>query len=276
MRCKPVFVMALVVGCKAPEGSTAAPAAKGDVYEAEVTVLEAPGKPPMLCWNVMTSLPPQCGDIPTKEWSWDAVEGEERASGVTWGRYHVVGRYDGDVFTVLEAGPPQPDDRPRDDTEITSPCEPPEGGWQASDPSRAQQSDVDAVVERARSAPDHAGFWLVYLDKPQGEREVAPGRILLNAAFTGDLERHRAELAELWGGPLCMVEHARTLEQLTTIQSELSARAQEIGLLSSATDEVRNRVDVDVKFADETAQAEMDAKYGKGTVRLTSALRPAD
>jgi hypothetical protein len=241
-----------------------------------VTVLEAPGKPPMLCWSVLTSLPPQCGDIPTADWSWEEVDGEERLNGVTWGRYHVVGRYDGKLFTVTDAGPPKPDVRAPEDDAITSPCKPPDGGWQASDPARAKQSDIDAVVERARAAPDHAGFWIVYLDKPQGEREVAPGRILLNAAFTGDLERHRAELAEIWGGPLCMVEHEHTLAQLTTIQEELGAQAQALRLLSSGTDEVRNRVLVDVVFADADEQAKMDAKYGKGTVVLSSALRPIE
>ena len=272
-----VVVSALVLGgCAGRKSGGETPAAKDDLYEANVTVLEAPGRPAMLCWSVATSLPPQCGDIPTAEWSWEKVDGEERLNGVTWGSYHVVGRYDGKVFTVVEAGPPRGDDRPREDTAITSPCATPDGGWQASDPTRAKQSDVDAVVERARSAPDHAGFWLVYLDEPHGEREVAPGRILLNAAFTGDLERHRAELEELWGGPLCMVEHEHTLEELTRIQSELTAQAKGLRLLSSGTDEVRNRVLVDVVFADADAQAKMDEKYGKGTVVLSSALRSVE
>jgi hypothetical protein len=95
-------------------------------------------------------------------------------------------------------------------------------------------------------------------------------------AFTGDLDRHRAELAEIWGGPLCMVEHEHTLAQLMKVQEELGMRAKELRLLSSSTDEVRNRVVVDVIFADADDRAEMDEKYGKGTVVLSSALRPAE
>jgi hypothetical protein len=265
---------ALLLGCGARPHGGAAPVDDGVVYEANVTVLEAPGKPAMLCWNVMTSLPPQCGDIPTTNWSWDDVDGEETASGVTWGSYHVEGRYDGERFTVLQAGPPQPTDGQREEDAITSPCDPPSGGWTAPDVARATQADMDAAIERARAASDHAGVWIVQLDGQRGEAEPAPGRILLNAAFTGDVERHRTELAEVWGGPLCVVEHGHTLEQLTSIQTELGAQAKTLRLLSSSTDEVRNRVMVDVIFADADDQTAMDAKYGKGTVKLSSALRP--
>lgn len=268
------FGTLLLVGCAGSGAGPSAPAlANGDVYEADVTVLEAPGKPAMLCWNVATSLPPQCGDIPTADWSWDAVEGEERAAGTTWGRYHVVGRYDGEVFTVLEVGAPQAGGSSPEGDAITSPCAEPSGGWTVTDASRADESHIEAVVQRARAAPDHAGFWLVYLDGARGEGAVAPGRILLNAAFTGDLDRHRAELAEVWGGPLCVVEHERTLAELESIQQDLLVRAKELRMLSSAGDEVRNRIVVDVIFADAKAQAAMDARYGEGAVKLSSALR---
>jgi hypothetical protein len=267
---------ALVVSACGPRGGNpSAPAAHGPLYEADVTVLEAPGKPAMLCWSVATSLPPQCGDIPTSGWSWDDVDGEEHASGVTWGSYHVVGRYDGDVFTMVDAGPPQPQP-PRESDAITSPCATPADGWAVPDPARAGQEHVDVAVERARTAPDHAGVWITYLGGPPSEQPTAPGGILLNAAFTGDVERHRAELAEVWGGPLCVVEHARTLAELTEIQTQLLAESKALRMLSSGTDEVRNRVVVDVIFADAKVQAAMDARYGKDTVRLSSALRRVD
>jgi hypothetical protein len=267
---------ALLLGaCSRNREGAAAPTANGQLYEANVTVLEAPGKPAMLCWNVNLSLPPQCGDMVTAGWSWDDVEGEQRASGVTWGSYHVVGHYDGKVFTVVEAGAPQPGDPPREDTEITSPCEPPAGGWTAPDPARTRPTDMEAVTTQVRAAADHAGLWIVYLDGSPGEGEAAPGRVLLNVAFTGDLERHCAELAELWGGPLCLVQHTRSLAQLEEIQSALTTEAKQLGMLSASTDEVGNRVVVDVTLAEAADQAAMDERYGKGAVRLTSALRPA-
>ncbi len=50
-------------------------------------------------------------------------------------------------------------------------------------------------------------------------------------------------------------------------------RAKELGMLSSASDEVRNHIVVDVIFADAKDQTAMDARYGKDTVKLSSALR---
>lgn len=277
MRMHKLFVCAALAlsACGPRTGTTTSPEGEGPLYEADVTVLQAPGKPAMLCWSVATSLPPQCGDIPTSGWSWDDVDGEEHASGVTWGSYHVVGRYDGDVFTVVEAGSPKPQP-PREGDAITSPCAAPTDGWPVPDPTRADQQHVDVAVERARTAPDHAGVWITYVDGPPGERPVAPGGIVLNAAFTGDVERHRTELAEVWGGPLCVVEHPHTLAELTQIQTDLLAEQKTLRMLSSGTDEVRNRIVVDVIFADAKTQAEMDARYGKDTVRLVSALRPVD
>ena len=77
-----------------------------------MTVLEQRGETPfpkhgaMLCLGAMAmSYPPQCGDVPIANWNWDAVEGEEKASGASWGQYHVVGTYDGEIFTVTHVGP---------------------------------------------------------------------------------------------------------------------------------------------------------------------------
>lgn len=51
---------------------------------------------------VAESYPPQCSGIPLAGWSWDAVDGAETASGVTWGAYAVQGAYDGGTITVTE------------------------------------------------------------------------------------------------------------------------------------------------------------------------------
>ena len=108
----------LAAGCGAaevgevaePEQAAAPPEDAAEaLYEATGTVLEAPGGGPMLCLGPMLmSLPPQCGDIPIRGWSWDAVEGEQRHGGVRWGEFRVVGRYDGETFALVEAGPPGP------------------------------------------------------------------------------------------------------------------------------------------------------------------------
>lgn len=56
----------------------------------------------------------------------------------------------------------------------------------------------------ARAEPDSAGAGLDARHQP-GERGVHI------AAFTGDLDHHRAEQRGLWGGPLYIVQLERSL-----------------------------------------------------------------
>ncbi|WP_448004443.1 hypothetical protein [Agromyces bauzanensis] len=64
------------------------------------TVLEKDGTPELCLGAIAESYPPQCGGPEVIGWDWDAVEGEETASGVTWGAYAVWGDWDGDTFTI--------------------------------------------------------------------------------------------------------------------------------------------------------------------------------
>ncbi len=64
---------------------------------ASATVLDDGSGPELCLGAVMTSLPPQCDGLPVAGWSWPAA-GTERASGVTWGSFVVVGRYEGRRF----------------------------------------------------------------------------------------------------------------------------------------------------------------------------------
>jgi hypothetical protein len=50
----------------------------------------------------MESYPPQCSGPDILGWDWAAVDGEESASGVTWGAYAVQGTWDGERFTVTQ------------------------------------------------------------------------------------------------------------------------------------------------------------------------------
>ena len=60
----------------------------------------------MLCLGtILESLPPQCGDVRIANWDWDRIKGEERLSGTTWGRYHVMGTLDGKAFIVTDVDP---------------------------------------------------------------------------------------------------------------------------------------------------------------------------
>lgn len=70
------------------------------------TVLQEDGEDPQLCLGaVAESYPPQCTGETLAGWDWDAVDGEESASGVTWGAYALTGTWDGSVFTTNSVVP---------------------------------------------------------------------------------------------------------------------------------------------------------------------------
>ncbi|WP_136707126.1 hypothetical protein [Agromyces sp. H66] len=64
------------------------------------TVLEKDGTPELCLGPIAESYPPQCGGPEVIGWDWDAVEGEETASNVTWGAYAVWGDWNGETFTI--------------------------------------------------------------------------------------------------------------------------------------------------------------------------------
>lgn len=84
----------------APSDSIAAP---GQVI-GQGTVLQKDDEAPQLCLGaVAESYPPQCSGPEITGWDWNAVDGEETASGVTWGAYAVTGTWDGTVFAAESA-----------------------------------------------------------------------------------------------------------------------------------------------------------------------------
>ena len=260
-----------------PSGQPSAAPLRDMRYETNAIVLQQGRGPVMLCLGaIQLSLPPRCGTLPIANWSWDRVNGEHRASGVTWGAYQLLGTFDGAAFHVIRVGAPQPARQdPSDRIEI--PCPQPPGGWVASDPSRTRESDRSAAGALVDRQPDSAGWWVKVIHRPVGTDVYGPSDVVLNAAFTGDIERHQTELARVWGGPLCVVRYERTDAELRGIQSELtSSVAKKYGmrLLSAYVDVVRNRVVVDVVIFDEELKAALDGRYGKGAVWLTAELRP--
>lgn len=74
---------------------------KGEVV-GQGTVLDDGGSAKLCLGAIAESYPPQCSGIPIDGWTWDALEGSETASGVTWGAYAVQGTYDGQTFTVTQ------------------------------------------------------------------------------------------------------------------------------------------------------------------------------
>jgi hypothetical protein len=276
-----------VAEVSAPTGS--APSLPA-VYEADLTVLEQRGESsfpkhgPMLCLGAMAmSYPPQCGDVPIANWDWDAVEGEEQASGASWGQYHVVGTYDGEVFAVTDVGP-YGDDPPQAGSEVdfSSPCPEPAGGWVLPDPKQSTQQEASGASAYAESQPDLVNSWVTHFDPADpGNTELDEfDPVIFNAVFAGDVERHEAEIRKRWAGPLCVVAgEGPTKTELSGVRAEAEAYVTgELGLqmLGSSTGGVEPVIEIGVVADPEgEGQAALDARW-PGIVRLFPALRPVE
>ena len=190
----------------------------------------------------------------------------------TSGTFHLVGTYDGDVFTLTE--PPRPSGpispgagRP---PIVESPCATPPGGWQVTNPGRVGLADYTAMTDAARADPDFAGIW----SGPNVSNDVAHS--VLDIAFTGNLDAHRAMLAQLWGGPICVVRHPHSYAELERVAHGLSNADRQLGLqlISWGPDDVGDVVHADVVAATAATRRAVDQRFGEGVVDLVSVLRP--
>ena len=268
-----VVVSVVLAACGAPGGVRSGPETPRGLYATTTTVLSSPSHGPMLCLGgILESLPPQCGDVPIPNWDWQQVQDEERRAGTTWGRYRLVGKYDGEAFTVTEVAPAEEGDPPHDDEPIPTYCDKPEGGWPVPDPGREDDDDVIAANAAVRKDPEFAGLWIQY-PLPATASETR-SLTLLNVAFTGNLARHEAVIREHWGGPLCLVEFERSFRDLRRIQAELSDKEFNFKSLWSGLDVRRNLVEIGVIVIDDASRKALDERYGPGTVRTDPGLRP--
>jgi hypothetical protein len=277
----------LLSACAEPDPDPAAPrqAAQRQEqrYETTSTVLQSPEHGPELCLGVVAlSLPPQCRGLPIPNWRWDQVTGQESHAGTTWGRYRLVGTYDGASFTVIRAdrpppAAPRPSAAERFKDEPKTPCPEPAWGWPVPDPAKASEEDMQAAWRAAQAQPDFAGLWLSYLE-PMGHNVAEdPGEFVLNVAFTGDLQRHEVELRTRWGGRLCVTRQPRTMAELHRIQRELGgAVGKELGLrvVSTSRSDDENVVNLEVLVLDEQTRQAIQERYGAGAVRATATLTP--
>lgn len=269
-----LLLLALWTVACADEGpAPASPPPISGRYEANATVLDDGNGPELCLGAIAESLPPQCGGIPVRGWSWGAVEGEQSASGVTWGAFHVVGEYDGSSFTIDRAGPPEAVP-PDDGDPFATPCPEPADGWTSSGPATSEK-DLNAAMRVAEDIPTYAGLWIDNLGDPVEFAE--PGPMVLNVAFTGEPESHEEALRGAWDGPLCLVSFDHTFRELQRVQDELSDGGAEragLELLFSSIDVMTNQVEVGVVVTSPEAELALDETHGAGTIRVTPALRP--
>ncbi|NRQ30721.1 hypothetical protein HII36_02565 [Nonomuraea sp. NN258] len=273
----------LLAACGSVPANPASPAS-GVRYQADLTVLSDAGHGPQLCWEVQTSAPPQCAGPDIVGWDWSAVEHTEER-GTRWGRYHVVGTWDGARLTLTEPpGPVDPDAERGEETDLRSSCTAPPGGWRPVDPAKATEKAMRAAIRRAERLDGHAATWLdqSYLDTVDGFDLDDPDsverygndskRLVLNLLFTGDPTRHEAAIRELWGGALCLGRAERSAAEL----AEATKRAEKeiTDRVYVVTDGRAGRVEIGLWVATPERQREANRRYGEGVVVLRGLLQP--
>lgn len=247
-----------------------------DAFEANAFVLENREHGPELCFGgVATSLPPQCGGVPAIDWDWEEVEGEESRSGSTWGYFYVMGSYDGDTFTVEDAGKPK---RGLDGGPHYGPTRSACSERKPTDRDRWTSQHLDRSTRYANRRREVSAVWIDYLKDPRkNEESEDPDEVVLNVAFTKRIEHHEKKLRKIWGGPLCVVEYEYSRHYLQAIQKELHdemGRRLDLDINASGIDEVASEVELEVVWIDRARRDYIDARYGRGVVKTFAALHP--
>jgi hypothetical protein len=259
---------------------TTVPAAAGTVTsKVPVTILDDGGGAELCLGGVMDSYPPQCGGPRLTDWTWADHRGDfEEANGVQWGEFVVTGTFDGKAFTLTRAVPADEYDggTVESDTDFSTPCGEPDGGWRVLDPTRTTDETMQAAFEHASRLPGYAEAWmdqsrnLADGQDDTGEAMNDPAYVTINVRVTRDVGGAETELRKVWGGALCVSKAKHTEAELHRIQNELQDLP---GMLGSGP--ARDLVDAYVIHDDGSLQAWADATYGAGLVRISSALVPA-
>jgi hypothetical protein len=233
------------------------------LYEVIGTVIEESGGP-RLCYVVLESLPPQCGDgVQLVDWSWDSITVEMNQNEITWvDQIYLTGTYDPEArsFTVVSAGLPTDSDRERlllarPLPDFSVPCAPPPGGW----PARTEEWPGEQIA----ALEGYAGAWI---DEAQH---------VFTVKFTGDLAAAEAAVRERYDGALCVVSAEHTAEDLSAIQQQLLEMSS-VQFLGTAVhvDASGEWVAAETFAPDPAHQAAFDEEFGVGVVRLSSWLQP--
>jgi hypothetical protein len=242
-------------------------------------VLENRSHGPQLCLGaIAASLPPQCGGPEIPNWDWDMVDGKTSQSGTTYGSYVVIGHLDvaAGTFTLTRpAIPSEQYDGPPvraepDHVALGTPCSEPAGGWRVLDPAKTTDDSVDLTVTRARQMAGYAALWVDQSHSTKPEYND-PTQLILNVAFTRDLEARERELRKTWGGALCVSQALRTEKELERIRDEVVEATKTQMLSAGGSLDV---VALEVIYDDGTLQAGFDRRYGEGVVKVSSALSP--
>ncbi len=234
-------------------------------YEANGTVLEVGQNGPQLCLGAIAdSLPPQCSGLPLNGWDWDAIDGEESASGTRWKAAYVQGTYEGGAFTLTApAGefrsPPAPDDS----TRFRPACENPEAveeGAGINDWTDAQINDAPGLV----------ATWVTDPGNPEWDGPFV-GNLVVRP---GSADEATAHVRRSYAGHLCVVERdQRTAKELDADFARLEDVLTQT-ILYGAANHQRGVIEATIVIVDDQARREIQDAYERGVVELTGALKP--
>lgn len=276
-------------GCATPRAGTAPTADQAPLLTARAMVLDDGDGPELCVGGVATSLPPQCGGPRLIGWEWAAVDGAyEEQAGVRWGDFRVIGTYDAaaDEFTLVRLGDLSDQDgtSAAAETDFSTPCPEPAGGWRVVDEAATTVESMDAAFSLAATFDDYAASWMDQSPNPAATvkegadpetREMAmndPMLSIVNVRVTGDVSAAETALREVWGGMLCVSPATHSAGELDRVLAELTRTVP--GILGGGVAGRGDVIDVGVVYDDGSIQRELDAKYGAGLVRVSSALVP--
>lgn len=261
---------------------TEVPAADGPVRTRGPVLVLDDGDGPEVCLDaVALSDPPQCSGLPLVGWEWREHPEHERSNGTRWGDYALTGTFDGTAFTPTEAVPASlhDEDPEEPETDLTTRCEEPGGGWSVVDAALTTPETMDEAFRVAQTLPGYAGGWMGQSINPAStssdpgafEEMNDPTQVIINVALTQDLEAGERRLREVWGGALCVVEAQHTERELQQVYDALSDLP---GVLGGGSDAI-DSVELSVLYDDGSIQAWADQEYGEGLVTVVPALVPA-
>jgi hypothetical protein len=258
--------LAYVIGSSRGDDGVEPPAAPpSDLWAGTATLLQLARGPVTLCGGaVLTSLPPAgCGGPEVLGLDPMDVPGAERfANGtVTTPSVRLVGTWDGTALTVtepFELRRPTPEPAPP----VPGPsCTEPQGGWPFD---RVDQAGWGRLQEYMARQPD------------AGVGRVDTSQRIFTAPFTGDLERHRRAMTELYDGPLCLelVERSRSelMAVFDQVQQELERRGLRM-LSGSPGGSGKAYVEVNLIAITDEEREELEGSFG-GRLRVTRFLEP--
>jgi hypothetical protein len=250
-------------------------------YEIDARVEQDSTHGPELCIYAIagaaTRNSSDCAGPRITNWDWSQAPPKTRTRDTIQsisGVYHLVGTYDGTAFTLTQ--PPVPGHEPRPTVKSEpAPCPTPPGGWQSTDPARHGLTEFQALQDAAQGAPDFAGMWSSSTVGTGPSNDFQHNHVTV-VAYTGNLDAHRAQLAALWGGPLCVVQHAHTYGELQATMTRINNDPGQLGLqiLGDGPDEVHDVIDLQVVAATDATQRAIDRRFGPGLVKVSSLMKP--